>query len=118
MKISVKSIHFSADTKLIRFVEEKLNRLEKIFDRIAEVEVHLKLQDTGGKVREKIAEIHLHVPGGWIIDKKTGKSFETAVNAAFDTLKRQVSRHKEKVKDHPKSILRGGPAIEVQSDDE
>lgn len=95
MKVSVKSIHFSADSKLIHYVEQKLEKLNRVFDKIFEVEVHLKLQDTGGKIREKITEVHMHLPGGWIVDKKTGKTFENALNASMNTLRRQVVRHKE-----------------------
>ncbi|MBK9338937.1 MAG: ribosome-associated translation inhibitor RaiA [Lewinellaceae bacterium] len=97
MNISVKSVHFHADSKLVSHVEKKLSRLSRIYDRIVEVEVHLKLQDTGGKVQEKIAEVHLHIPGGWLLDKKTGQSFESAINASAETLKRQLTRYKEKM---------------------
>ncbi len=97
MNISVKSLHFHADSKLIDHVEKKLSRLGRIFDRIVDVEVHLKLQDSGGKIQEKIAEIRMHVPGGWLMDKKTGKTFESAINASTETLRRQLSRYKEKL---------------------
>ena len=97
MNISVQSVHFHADAKLVEYVEHKMSRLGKMFDRILDVEVHLKLQDNGGKIQEKIAEIRMHVPGGWLMDKKTGKTFESAVDASTDTLKRQIMRYKEKV---------------------
>lgn len=100
MNISVKSVHFHADTKLVTYVEKKLNRLSRLFNRIENVEVHLKLQDSGGKIQEKIAEIRMHVPGGWLMDKKTSKTFESAVNASVDTLKRQLVRYKEKTTDY------------------
>ncbi|MBK7936200.1 MAG: ribosome-associated translation inhibitor RaiA [Lewinellaceae bacterium] len=96
MNISVKSVHFHADAKLVTYIEKKINRLTRYIDRNVEAEVHLKLQDTGGKIREKITEVKLHVPGGWMMDKKTGKSFESAINASVVTLKRQILRHKEK----------------------
>jgi putative sigma-54 modulation protein len=98
MKVSVQAIHFHADAKLIEFIEKKLKRLDRYFDknRSVEAEVHLKLQDTGSQVHEKIIEIKLMVPGGWLIDKKTGRSFESAVTASADTLKRQLLRHKER----------------------
>lgn len=100
MKISVKSVHFHADDKLIAYVETKLNRLTRYYERAMEAEVHLKLQDTGSKIREKIADIRLHVPGGVLYDKKSDKTFELAVNEAVETLKRQLVRHKEKLNDH------------------
>jgi putative sigma-54 modulation protein len=103
IQISVKSLHFHADEKLLDFIEQKLSRLGRYFDRPVEAEVHLKLQDTGSKVHEKITEVKIHVPGGWLMDKKTGRSFEAAITASTDTLKRQLVRHKEKViTNHPR----------------
>lgn len=98
MNISVKAIHFNADSKLISFIEQKLQRLTKYFDRDINAEVHLKLQSTGGPIQQKIAEIHLKVPGGWLVDKKVDQTFESAVSASADTLKRQLIRFKEKNK--------------------
>lgn len=98
MKVSVQSIHFQADAKLVEFIEKKIQRLTRYFDknRSVEAEVHLKLQETGGPIHEKIIEVKLQVPGGWLIDKKTGRSFESAITASADTLKRQLLRHKER----------------------
>ena len=98
MKVNVQSIHFRADAKLVEFIEKKLTRLTRYFDksRNVEAEVFLKLQDTGGPGHEKIIEVKLLLPGGWLIDKKTGKTFESAVTASTDTLKRQLLRHKER----------------------
>ena len=103
MKISVKSLHFNADSKLIEYVEKKLSRLSRYFDRAVDAEVHLKVQDTGSRIQDKITEIRIHVPGGWLMDKKTGKTFEEAVDESVDTLKRQLLRYKEKMSGHQHS---------------
>lgn len=97
MKISVQSVHFRADAKLVAYVENKLGRLGRYFDEDIEAEVFLKLQPTSGKVQEKIAEVTLKLPGGVLIDKKTDKNFEPAITASVETLKRQIVRHKEKI---------------------
>ena len=99
MKVRVQSIHFRVDAKLVEFIEKKLTRLDRYFDKNQEVEaeVFLKLQDSGGPVHEKIIEVKLLLPGGWLIDKKTGRSFESAITASADTLKRQLLRHKERI---------------------
>ena len=103
MKVNVQSIHFHADAKLVEFIEKKLSRLDRYFEKnkSVEAEVSLKLQETGGPVHEKIIEVKLLLPGGWLIDKKTGRSFESAVSASADTLKRQLLRHKEKTTTYP-----------------
>ena len=96
MNISVKAVHFNADSKLVTLIEQKLQRLSKFFDRDMQAEVHLKLQSTGGQIQQKIAEIHLKVPGGWLIDKKVDQTFESAVLASTETLKRQLVKYKER----------------------
>lgn len=102
MKVNVQSIHFNADAKLVEFIEKKLMRLDRYFDknRSVEAEVRLKLQNTGGPIHEKIIEVKLQVPGGWMVDKKTGRTFESAITASADTLKRQLLRHKERSSTH------------------
>lgn len=105
MNIRIKSVHFHADQKLLTYIEKKISRLNRYFDRNnVEAEVHLKLQDNGGRVQDKITEVKLHVPGGWVMDKKTSKTFESAINASVDTLKRQLVRHKEKISDYGRPI--------------
>ncbi|MCC7503703.1 MAG: ribosome-associated translation inhibitor RaiA [Saprospiraceae bacterium] len=97
MNLSVQSVHFHVDAKLISYIEKKLSRLDKMSSWIKDAEVHLKLQDTGGKVQEKITEIRLHVPGGFLVDRKSSRTFESAIDASLDTLRRQLVRHKEKI---------------------
>ncbi|MEO6037981.1 MAG: ribosome-associated translation inhibitor RaiA [Saprospiraceae bacterium] len=104
MNISVKSVHFHADEKLLNYVDQKLSRLNRYFDRAVEAEVHLKLQDTGGPVHEKIAEVKIHVPGGWMMDKRSGRTFEAAITASTDALKRQLTRYKERMNERGPGI--------------
>ena len=107
MTVSVQSVHFHADSKLVEFIERKIQRLTRYFDknRPVHAEVCLKLRDTGSAIQEKIIEVKLQMPGGWLIDKKTGRSFESAVCASTDTLKRQLLRHKEKSTTHSRLTL-------------
>jgi putative sigma-54 modulation protein len=106
MKIQVQSVHFDADSKLLAFIENKVNRLSKFFDNIIEAEVFLRLQDSGGKVQDKIAEIKLLIPGAVLIDKKISSSFENAVLVSVDSLKRQVINQKEKALEKRQQFLR------------
>ena len=96
MKISVKSVDFHADNKLIEYVQKKLSRLNRYFDRSLNAEVRLKLQDNGSRIKDKITEVRIQVPGNELLYKNTGRTFESAIDATVDTLKRQLVRHKEK----------------------
>jgi putative sigma-54 modulation protein len=104
MKIVVKSVDFHADTKLVTYIEQKLSRLNRYFERSIQADVHLKLQDTGGRVREKLVEIRLNIPGNALMDKRSGKTFESAAMASIEGLKRQLLRHKEKVTMHGRGV--------------
>lgn len=104
MKIVVKSVDFHADSKLVAYIEQKLSRLNRYFDKMIQADVHLKLQDTGGRVREKLVEIRLNLPGNALMDKRSGKTFETAAVASVEALKRQLVRHKEKTLMHGRGM--------------
>ncbi len=96
MKIQTQAVQFKADQKLIDFTEKRLNKLEQFFDRIISAEVYLKLENSG-QVKDKVAEVRINVPGNTLITKETQKSFEAAIDAAADSLRRQIIKHKEKL---------------------
>jgi len=95
MKVFVQSVNFNADQELIKFVEEKVKSLERFHDRIINAEVFLKVQKTSEK-ENKILEAKINIPGNEVVVRKQAKFFEEAMNLAFETLKRQLRRSKEK----------------------
>ncbi len=105
MKIHMTAVHFDADQKLIDYIEKKASKLNQFFDRIIDAQVFLKLENSG-QVRDKIVEMKLMVPGDTLIATEVSKSFEAATDAVVDNMKRQLSKHKERLqaKSHtPKS---------------
>jgi putative sigma-54 modulation protein len=97
MKLKIHSIHFDADQKLVDFVQEKVDKLDHFFDKIIDGEVFLRL-DKASNNENKIAEIRLNVPGSNLFAKKQSKSFEESTDIAVEALRRQVKKHKEKLK--------------------
>ncbi len=97
MKVYTESVQFKADQKLLDFIEKKLNKIDHYFDRIIVARVTLKLENTG-QVRDKIAEVRLKVPGDLLVAKESQKTFEAAIDAVVDVLKRQLIKFKEKTK--------------------
>ncbi len=100
MKVQIQSVHFTADQKLLDFIEKKLSKLETFFDHILDAEVILDVEDHGGQVREKIAKISINVPGNRIFVKNTRKTFEEAIDVSMQELSKQLTKHKEKLKEH------------------
>ncbi|MBD3635738.1 MAG: ribosome-associated translation inhibitor RaiA [Crocinitomicaceae bacterium] len=97
MDLNVHSVHFSADRKLVDFVNSKVAKLEVFFDQIIAGEVYLKV-DNSAKSANKIAEIKISIPGKELFAKKQCKSFEEAADLACEALRRQVRKHKTKRK--------------------
>ena len=97
MDVKIQSIHFDADKKLIDFVNEKVNKLGHFYDGIIASEVFLKL-DKSESSDNKVAEIKIHIRGNDLFAKRQCKSFEEAVDTSIEALRKQVKKHKEKVK--------------------
>jgi len=96
MKVQLQSVHFDADRKLVDFIQNKLDKLEKFFDRIIDAEVILKLEKSGDR-ENKIVEVKLNIPGNQLFAKETDKSFEAAADSAVEAVRRQLKKHKEKM---------------------
>lgn len=99
MKVNLKisSVHFDADRKLIEFIQERVDKLSQYYDKIIDGEVILKVENNSTS-ENKVAEIKLLVPGSDIFAKKQCKSFEEATDTAVEALRRQLKRHKEKMR--------------------
>ncbi len=97
MKVFTQSVNFKADAELIKFIEEKVSKLEKFHDKIIDAEVFLKVQQTSDK-ENKITEIKMNVPNDELMVKKETKTFEEGVSLCVDSLKRQLKKSKEKHK--------------------
>ena len=95
MKITVQSIHFNADKKLLAFIQKKADKLDLISDQIVSAEVYLRLEKTEDELN-KITEIKLSLPGTQLFAKEKCRSFEEAADLAIESLRRQVDKHKAK----------------------
>lgn len=97
MKIKVQSIHFTADKKLLQFIMEKVDKLFQFYDSIIDSEVYLRL-DKSDNSENKIAEIKINTPGKTLFAKEQCKTFEEATDVAVEALRRQITKHKEKLR--------------------
>ncbi len=95
MDFKVNTVHFTADAKLVEFIQSKVKKLELIYDHIIASEIYLRL-DKNEEQENKIAEVKLLLPGNELFAKKQCKSFEEATDLVVAALKKQVERHKAK----------------------
>ncbi len=96
MNVKIQTVHFDADVKLIDYVSKKLQKLQTFHDRIIKVDVFLKLDNVVHNIKDKIAEIKVHVPRQNLFVKASSKSFEESFDCALDSLVNQIKRRKEK----------------------
>jgi putative sigma-54 modulation protein len=97
MNIKINSVHFKADGKLESFIKEKLQKMHSIYEGIIGSEVILKLENTESR-DNKMVEIRLIVRGYDLFAKKQAKSFEEATDQSLEALKKQLIKHKEKIR--------------------
>lgn len=93
MHVEVQSIHFDADSKLIDFIKDKMNKLTLMHDQIIKGDVFLRI-DKSDNHENKVAEIKLAIPGKELFARKQCKTFEEAADTAVDALRRQIDKHK------------------------
>jgi putative sigma-54 modulation protein len=97
MNIQIHSVRFDADKKLIDFVNQRLIKLSQFGEDIVSAEVYLRL-DNDQERENKVSEIKLEYPRGPLFARKQSKTFEEATDLAVDALKKQITKHKEKMK--------------------
>jgi putative sigma-54 modulation protein len=97
MNIKINSVKFATTKKLEDFVNTKVKKLMLYYDDIIRAEVYLKIENNQD-LNNKVAEIKLEIPGNDLFAKKQSKSFEESTDSAVNALKRQITRHKNKLR--------------------
>ncbi len=95
MRFKVHSVHFDADSKLVNFIDEKVEKLTQQNDKIVGGEVFLRI-DKSSDSTNKVAEIKLRVPGKELFVKKQCRTFEEATDNAVEAMQKQLIKQKEK----------------------
>jgi len=96
MNINIQTVRFNADMKLVEYINRKIDKLNTFHDRIIQIDVFLKLDNVVHSIKDKIAEIRVHVPRYNFFVKSTSKSFEESFDDAFESLVTQIKKKKEK----------------------
>lgn len=99
MKVNVNAVNFTADKKLVDFIQERIDKLEKFYGKIVSADVFLKVEKTSEK-ENKIVEVKIHVPGDDFMVKKQCKTFEEAIELSAESLERILVKRKEKINAH------------------
>ena len=89
MNVQIQSVKFDADKRLVEFVENKMDKLDRFAERSTGAEVILRL-DKDFEKGNKIATVTLHMPGEDLVACHQSRSFEESVDEAIDAIKRQL----------------------------
>ena len=91
MQVTVSGHHIEVTEALKNYVETKLERLERHFDRITNMNVILSVE----KLRQK-AEATIHIRGGDLFADAESEDLYAAIDLLVDKLDRQLIKKKEK----------------------
>ena len=97
MNVNIQTVHFDADTKLVSYIEKKLDKLAQFHERITKVDVYLKLDNVVHTIKDKVAEIKVQIPRHEFFVKQSSKSFEESFDTALDAVITQIKRKKAKL---------------------
>ena len=97
MKVSINSVHFKTDKKLDDFIVEKVEKLTGLYNGIIGSEVTLRVENSETH-DNKIAEIRILIRGYDLFAKKQSTSFEEATDTSVEALRKQLTKHKDKLK--------------------
>ncbi|MBL4610354.1 ribosome hibernation-promoting factor, HPF/YfiA family [Halopseudomonas sp.] len=91
MQLNLSGHQLDITDPLRNYVNEKMTRLERHFDKITNVQVILEVEN----FRQK-AEAILHVAGGEVVANAEHTDMYAAIDLMTDKLDRQLIKHKEK----------------------
>ncbi|HHO81643.1 MAG TPA: ribosome-associated translation inhibitor RaiA [Halothiobacillus sp.] len=95
MQISITGHHVDLTDALRNYVNEKLARLERHFDKVIDVHVILTVE----KLNQK-AEATIHLSGNDIHAEAVTEDMYASIDSLVDKLDRQIVKHKEKITNH------------------
>jgi putative sigma-54 modulation protein len=96
MNVNIQTVRFVADRKLLDYITRKMEKLSTFHNRIIRANVFLKLDNVAHTIKDKIAEIRIHVPRYDFFVKADSKSFQESFDQAFESLLVQLKKKKEK----------------------
>lgn len=96
MEIIINSVNFKTDTKLERFVREKVSKLFNKSDQIIRANVVLRRVENSIPVN-KLCEIRLMIPGNDHFVRKCTEVYEKSVLQSVEVLQKIIRRTKNKM---------------------
>ena len=97
MKIAITTRGYKAPERLKTYITDKLKRLDRFSDRILDIEAILAYEKLN-----QVVEFKLRLNNKRIFVKEQSDDVFKAIDLAIDSLERQVTRVKDKFREHDK----------------
>ena len=95
MQITIHSVRFDADQKLLNFINRKIEKLTQFDDELISSDVFLRIENATDK-SNKLVEVKINSSFNELFASKKCESFEEAVDLVQEILIRQVKKNKQK----------------------
>jgi len=101
MNLTINGHHLEVTPALRDYVQGKMDRIRRHFDNVIDANVMLSVD----KLHQR-AEVTLRVRGNSLHVESVEEDLYAAIDGLVDKLDRQLMRHKDRVKDHPRAALK------------
>ena len=95
MNIAITTRGYKAPDRLKSYLKEKLKRLERFTERILSIEVILSYENI-----DQVVEFKLRLNNKKIVVKEKSDDVFKSIDLAIDSLERQITKAKEKLREH------------------
>lgn len=103
MQISIKATNTELTSEIKKYIEEKMNSLNRYFNNIIEAKVEVGVNSTRHQKGEIFfCEVNVVVPNRIVRVRKTEKKLLKAIDKTKDHLRVMLHRYKERLKGRPR----------------
>jgi putative sigma-54 modulation protein len=106
VQISISSRHGSLSPVMNEYVQEKVAKFPKLFERIENIEVTVDVRPDQTTVEVLVNAEHKHD----LVARDQAPSFHAAVDQAVQKMESQLRRYKERIQQHRRTPPMGGEA--------
>lgn len=122
MEIQLFTRNMELTPRLREYVEKKVSKLDRYLPNITEVRVDLSVESTRSNADRQVAQLTIRTPRAILRAEERSSDMFTAIDAALDKMRRQITRYKTRRQDRwqrgaavEEELLEEGAAEEAAS---
>ena len=106
MDVVVRAHHIELTEGLKQHAQEKFGKLDKFFENIQEIRVELVANQVRAEEQRQVCQVTIFVAGSIIRAEVFSRDMYASMDMVYDKLEKQLTKYKEKVKDHREGTQR------------